>query len=169
MNKIYGVLTLALTLGAFGCSDDDDGVVRPTPTEPAPTASLAGRWSSSTMWLTQFTRTRDGYNGSYTCSGSMTITHAPGTRTFSGFAVVGTPCPANSFDLSGTIDAVGAVSIQMGAPRPGAGPCPQPPVSTYNGLVQGNTMSARAQARVVCPGEFEGEHMFNFILNAQRF
>jgi hypothetical protein len=165
---IRAVLALGLSLGAFACGDDngsDDFTPAPTPVG----INLAGRWSSSTMWLTQYTRTRDAYNGSYTCPGSMTITQGAGDRTFTGFAVVSAPCPANSFDLSGTVDAEGAVTISMGAPRPGAGTCPQPPVSTYSGLVTGNNMSARAQARVQCPGELEGEYTFNYILSAQHF
>src|SRR5512132_2598549 len=58
---------------------------------------------TSTNWLTQFNRTRDGYAGSWNCSGSMTLAQEPGSDKFNGFAVVGTPCPAVSFELSGSV------------------------------------------------------------------
>src|SRR6266481_1373573 len=51
----------------------------------------------------------------------------------------------------------------LGDPRPGAGTCPLPPPSTYTGLFANNTISARTQVKVECPGELEGEYTFNQI------
>jgi hypothetical protein len=136
------------------------------PTDPVP--NLQGTYSG-TNWLTQFNRTRDGYAGSWNCSGSMTITQEPGSDKFSGFAVVGSPCPGESFELTGSVTPGGAVTIVTRGPRPGAGSCPLPPPSTYTGLFQTNTLSARTQVKVACPGELEGEYTFNQIITARKF
>jgi hypothetical protein len=151
-----------LLLGACGSSDSND----PTPVTPAP--SLAGTYSGTT-WLTQFNRTRDGYSGSWNCSGSMTLSQEPGSDKFTGFAVVGAPCPAVSFDLTGTVTAGGGVTIVTRGPKPGAGTCPLPPPSTYNGQIEGNLLSARTEVKVNCPGELEGEYTFNQIITARKF
>ena len=80
-------LTALLVLAA--CNSDS-----PVPTVPeVPVPSLTGTYQS-TNWLTQFNRTRDAYAGSWNCSGSMTIAQEPGSDKFTGFAVVGPPCPA---------------------------------------------------------------------------
>lgn len=153
-----------LMLAACGSDSDDSGPSTPTP----PVPSLSGTYQG-TNWLTQFNRTRDGYSGSWNCSGSMTLTQEPGSNQFNGFAVVGSPCPAVSFDLSGSVTPGGAVTLVTRGPRPGAGTCPLPPPSTYTGLFQNNLLSARTQVKVDCPGELEGEYTFNQIITARKF
>jgi hypothetical protein len=165
--RIHAVLALVLTLGAFGCSDDDGGGI----TNPGPVANVpdvSGRFTSTTMWLTQFRRTHDGYNGSWTCSGQLTITQAAGSRTLGGFAVVGAPCPAESFELTGTVDPSGAMTINMRGPRPGAGTCPLPPVAAYTGLLDNQVISIRNQVTLSCPGDGEGQYVFNQIVTARQ-
>lgn len=163
MNAMRPAAAAALLLLA-ACGSNDSNVN--VPTDPLP--NLQGTYSG-TNWLTQFNRTRDGYAGSWNCSGSMTITQEPGSDKFSGFAVVGSPCPAESFEVTGSVTAGGAVTILTRGPRPGAGSCPLPPPSTYTGLFQGNTLSARTQVKVSCPGELEGEYTFNQIITARKF
>ena len=120
------------------------------------------------MWLTQFRRTHDGYNGSWTCSGSLTIAQAAGSPSFSGFAVVGAPCPAESFELVGTVQRSGALTMTMRGPRPGAGTCPLPPVALYQGLLDAGVISVRNQVQLDCPGAGEGQYVFNQIVTARR-
>jgi hypothetical protein len=149
------------------CGSDSSST--PTPVEPpVPVPNLTGTYSNSQMWLTQFTRTRDGYNGSWTCSGSLTIAQPQGSATFTGFAVVGSPCPANSFELTGTSEASGAVTFNTRGPKPGAGTCPLPPTSAYTGLFLNRQLSARTNVKVQCPGELEGEYTFNYIITAYK-
>ena len=163
--KIALSLGLAALLLSSAC--DDNGPSSPTtPASPAP--NLTGSYQS-TNWLTQFNRTRDGYSGSWNCSGSMTLVQEPGSNNFTGFAVVGSPCPAVSFDLTGSVTAGGSITILTRGPRPGAGTCPLPPPSTYTGLFQNNQISARTQVKLDCPGELEGEYTFNQIITARRF
>jgi hypothetical protein len=155
---------LALLLPLAACGGDDSSPTRGTTT---PTyVSMQGLWSGT--WLTQYNRTRDNYNGDYSCPGQLTINHDPSRASFTGFAVVSEPCPPLSFDLTGSIDASKGVRVQMAGPRPGSGTCPQFPVSTYTGSLVGNTLSLRANATVNCPGEFEGEYTFNIILTAYK-
>jgi hypothetical protein len=163
MNALKPAAAAALLLLA-ACGSDDSNASAPT--DPVP--SVQGTYSG-TNWLTQFNRTHDGYAGSWNCSGSMTITQEPGSDKFSGFAVVGAPCPAESFELTGTVTTGGTVTILTRGPRPGAGTCPLPPPSTYTGLIQGNTLSARTQVKVDCPGEGEGQYTFNQIITARKF
>jgi hypothetical protein len=158
--------TVAALLMLAACGGSDNDVTSPTPPPNVP--SLTGNYSSLN-WLTQFNRTRDGYSGSWNCSGSMTLAQEPGSDKFTGFAVVGSPCPAVSFELSGSVTPGGAVTILTRGPRPGAGTCPLPPASTYTGLFQNNGISARTQVRVDCPGELEGEYTFNQIITARKF
>jgi len=165
MNAMRPTAVAALLLLA-ACGSNDGDVSGPTPTQSVP--NLTGTYTS-TNWLTQFNRTRDGYNGSWNCSGSMTLAQEPGSDKFSGFAVVGTPCPAVSFELSGSVTAGGAVTLVTRGPQPGAGTCPLPPPSTYTGLFQNNLLSARTQVKVSCPGELEGEYTFNQIITARKF
>jgi hypothetical protein len=151
----------ALTL-LSGCdSDDTSGPSTP----PAPVPSVAGTYPS-TQWLVQFNRTHDGYHGSWMCAGSMTLVQEPGSDKFSGFAVVGAPCKAVSFDLTGSVTSGGALTIVTSGPASNAGPCPQPPPSAYSGLYQGNQVSARSQVKVQCAEE--GEYVFDQILTAYK-
>ena len=164
MMKIKRLMAVAAVVMLAACGDD--GGTGATPVTRAPAFNLSGRWSHYAMWLTQFNRTADGYNGSYTCSGTMTIVQDASSSSFTGFAVVGAPCAPVSFDLSGNVDRAGGVTLNMRGPRPGAGPCPQGPESRYTGLVNGGSISARGAYTVAC-GE-EGEYQFNVILSATR-
>jgi len=158
-------LGVAALMVLTACGSDDN--TTPTPVEPPlPVPNLTGTYSSSQMWLTQFTRTRDGYNGSWTCSGSLTIAQPVGGASFTGFAVVGSPCPANSFELTGTSEASGAVTFTTRGPKPGAGTCPLPPTANYTGLFLNRQLSARTSVKLQCPGEEEGEYSFNYIITA---
>jgi len=103
-------LTSLLLIAACG----DDKVTSPTP-PPEPLPNIAGQYS--TQWLTQFIRPHDGYSGSWTCSGSLTIVQSPGASSFTGFGVVTAPCPAVSFDLVGKVQVGGAISFDTGGPR----------------------------------------------------
>ncbi len=158
---------IAALMSLAACGGDSESPT--TPSQPSASyPSMQGLWTNSQMWLTQFNRTRDNFNGSYTCPGQLTITHDTSRPGFSGFAVVSQPCPPLSFDLTGTISADRAVRITMAGPRPGAGSCPQFPSSTYTGSLVGSTLSLRAGATVACPGELEGEYTFSIIVTAYK-
>jgi hypothetical protein len=161
--RFFGAAALML-LAACGSDDPTEPTTPPPPAAPVP--NLTGTYASSQMWLTQFTRTRDGYNGSWTCSGSLTITQPQGSANFTGFAVVGSPCPANSFELTGTSEASGGVTFTTRGPKPGAGTCPLPPTSSYTGLFLNRQLSARTSVKIECPGDLEGEYQFNYLISA---
>jgi hypothetical protein len=157
------VLSSLLLLAACG----DDTPTAPTPpAEPAP--NIAGTYSA--QWLTQFVRPHDGYSGSWPCSGSLTLVQATGAAAITGFAVVGAPCPALSFDLKGQVLAGGGFTFDTGGPKPGGGPCPAPPVATYTGTFTPDRrqISARSVKRVNCPGEGEGIYEFTQIITAYK-
>ncbi|HEY7510716.1 MAG TPA: hypothetical protein VIG50_10715 [Vicinamibacteria bacterium] len=166
MSRTIAAALAFAALALLSACDSDSNRGPSTPTEPVP--NLTGTYQG-TNWLTQFQRTRDGYSGSWNCSGSMTLVQEPNSAKFSGFAVVGSPCPAVSFELTGSVTPGGSVTILTRGPRPGAGTCPLPPPSTYTGLFQGNTISARTQVKLDCPGDLEGEYTFNQIITARRF
>jgi hypothetical protein len=164
-SKAFALSALSSLLLLAACGDDGPSTPTP-PAEPAP--SIAGTYSA--QWLTQFIRPHDGYSGSWSCSGSVTLVQAPGSRAISGFAVVGAPCPAVSFDLAGEIVVGGEFTFNTGGPKAGAGPCPAPPVSTYVGTFTPDRrqLSARSVKTVNCPGEGEGEYRFTQIITAYR-
>jgi hypothetical protein len=157
--------TLACAALALLSGCDSDSPSSPS-TPPAPVPSVSGTYQS-TNWQVQFNRTSDGYSGSWTCAGTMTLVQEPGSDKFTGFAVVNSPCKAVSFDVAGSVAPGGAITFLTRGPASGAGPCPQPPPSTYSGLFQNNTISARNQVKVECGGE--GEYTFNQIVSARRF
>ncbi len=154
--------TAAVLLALAACGSDSSTSASAVPSYP----SLQGVWYAN--WTTQYNRTRDNYNGSYQCPGQLTINHDPRKSTFTGFAVVSQPCPPLSFDLSGTIDSSKGVHITMAGPRPGAGTCPQFPVSGYTGSLVDPALSLRANATVNCPGTLEGEYTFSILLSARK-
>jgi hypothetical protein len=160
MKKAIAVfLPIALVLAACG-GDDATG---PTTTVPVP--SVAGTYSG--YWLVQFRRLHDGYSGSFYCNGSMTIAQtANGSLT--GFLVVSSSCPPSSFDLTGGVDAQGAIRFTSGGPRPPVGQCPSPTGATYSGVVTDTSLSARASVQLECPGPGEGTHTFDYILQVYK-
>jgi len=155
---------IASLLAMAACGNDTPT----TPTDTTPVPSVAGTYAGSSMWLTQFVRPHDGYSGSWTCSGTLTLVQPPDSRAITGFAVVGAPCPALSFELQGTVQPGGAITFTTGGPKPGAGPCPAPPVAEYSGTLteNGRTLSARSTKSLFCPGEGEGQYNFTQIINA---
>ena len=121
-NTFLRCAVLVPVLMVAACDDGNDS--RPTaPATPAPAApTVTGTWNTS--MLVQFRRNVDGYAGTFTCPGQMTLTQNGGT--FRGFAVINPPCGASSFDVTGTVQANNEVTLNGAGPRPGAGPCPAP-------------------------------------------
>jgi len=164
-------LASALALGACG-SDSDDGTptgATPTNTGTGAVPQVAGVYSNSQLWVHQVLRTSDGFITSFTCSGSITLTQRPGAAsgrgdTITGFAVVGSPCPPVSFDLSGSVGADGTINFVSGGPKPPQGPCPPAANVPYSGGVFGRQINLRGSAVVTCP-EF-GEHRFTYLISA---
>jgi len=154
-------LAVLLTAVLTGCGDDTPTV----PTKPIPT--IAGRYEGYQLWQTQFVRVSDGYNGSWTCPGQLTIVHAENSTAFTGFAVVEAPCRAESFEVTGTVTSAGAITFTTAAPRAGAGPCPAPPSFAYSGLARGQTLSAQGSVTVTCGAE--GDYRFTEIVDAYKY
>jgi hypothetical protein len=162
---------LAITLVAASltaCGDSKSSLVTPSLVNyPA----VAGSYNAT--WTTQYNRTVDGYNGAFTCFGSLTLTQEPNSPDIKGFAVVSNNCPPLSFDLSGSVTLGGEISFRTGGPKPSGGPCPAPPVTNYTGsfttVGSSLTISARGLTSVNCPGELEGEYKFTQLISAQRF
>jgi hypothetical protein len=157
--------TKALALAAVMALLSACGEDSPTaPTGPPP-PNVAGTYTGYPMWTTQYNRTHDGYSGSFSCPGSLTIAQVPGSEKITGFAVVSSPCPALSFDVTGTVQAGGAITFMTRGPRPPGGPCPTPGQAVFN-VVIGDTLSARGTVLVECPGAGEGEYRFDQIVSA---
>jgi hypothetical protein len=154
-------LTLALALAA--CGDDGAGA----PSTPLP--NVAGTWG--VQWLVQFHRTRDGFEGSYHCWGSMTFSQSArrgASAGLTGFAVILSGCPIGTFDLTGTINDDGTMQLSTVGPRPNEGQCPFARDARYDGVLTGTTLSARARVDVQCPGPGEGPHVFNYLMTAYK-
>lgn len=141
-------------------------------TPDVPTPTVTGTYSRYDMWLVQFVRNHDNYTGSFRCSGSITIaTEAPsgtGAAAISGYAVVGSPCPPQSFDLSGSVARDGSITFTSGGPRPPVGQCPVGSSVAYAGRVTGSQLSARGATPLDCPGPGEGLHQFTYVLDGYR-
>jgi hypothetical protein len=164
-------LAVALAAAAFisACGDD-----KGSPTAPADplVPQIAGVYSHAyyeRQWIHQVLRLSDGFTTSFNCSGSITLVQQPaagGQARLTGFAVVGAPCPALSFDLTGGVSADGAVWFTTGGPKPPEGPCPAGANVAYSGTVSGTLLSARGVTSVQCPTY--GEHRFTYIFTASR-
>jgi hypothetical protein len=150
----------ALLLTLVACGGDS-----PT-APPVPVPSVAGRYEAWNMWQVQFFRTRDGFTGSFYCSGSLTLAQSGDKLT--GFAVVSDPCPPLSFDLTGSVTVDRGVSFTTSGPRPPEGQCPSPQGASYSGVVAGTQISLRATANLDCPGPGEGPHRFDYIITAYK-
>lgn len=159
MMRFVGLGGIALVLAACGGGGDA------LPTQP-PVPTVAGRYSRYDMWLVQFVRPHDNYKGSFTCTGSVTFLQPPGSSAVTGFAVVGSPCPALSFELSGTVTAGGTIQFNSGGPT--GGPCPVPKSVNYSGTLNTDRLSARGSTTVDCPGVGEGLYQFDIILNGSK-
>jgi hypothetical protein len=166
MKKAASLLAL-LAMGA--CGSD-------SPTSPdGPVPQVAGRYNAYPAWLVQWNRTRDGVIGSFTCDGSVTLSqtgNAGGSGLLTGFVVVGRPCPAQSFDLTGTVQGDGSVHFKSGGPKPPEGQCPAAAVVEYAGVVSQKVnyleLSARGTVTLDCPGPGEGPQQMDYILSASR-
>src|SRR5258706_12016051 len=112
------LVLLALVFLA-GCGSDSPTAVTNLP-------NVAGTYSGYNIWLVQFKRTSDGYSGAFNCNGSVTLVQSH-TGQLSGFAVVSSPCPPLSFDLSGGVGPDGSVTFTTGGPNPAGGPGPAAP------------------------------------------
>jgi len=158
-----GVLAAAMAVTAC---DDDKG-----PTAPAlPLPAVAGTYSAS--WQLQFVRDNDGLTGSFLCSGTLTIAQSASgsgmAASLTGFSVVSGPCPPQSFDLSGTVNADGTILFTTGGPRPPQGSCPAAPTAQYSGLIAERRLSARGTAVLDCPGVGVGQHRWTYIVTGFR-
>jgi len=161
--------SLAATVLAVSLAACDDTHTPTGPTVNYP--SVDGSYSA--VWTTQFNRTVDGYNGSFICYGSLTLTQEPNSPTIKGFAVVSSNCPPLSFDLSGSVTPGGEISFRTGGPKPAGGPCPAPPPTDYSGsftmVGSALSISVRGLTSVNCPGALEGEYKFTQLISAQRY
>lgn len=161
-----GLLCSVLLLGACGAETPSGPLVN---NNPVP--NMAGTYQNWQMWLVQFNRDHDGFSGSFTCGGSLTISQSEsvsGVAAIRGFAVVSEPCPPRSFDLTGSIVSDGTVTFKTGGPKPPTGQCPEAPSSTFSGLFANRSLSARSSVRLFCPGPNEGDHTFNYIVSGYR-
>jgi hypothetical protein len=123
------------------------------------------------MWLVQFARLSDGWRSSYTCTGTLTLSQGPASGAsapVSGFGVVGSPCVPISFQLSGTVEANGTLTLRGDGPRPPE--CEAPKSTTYLGVVAGRNLSARSTETLTvgCNGAVQGEHRLDYIITGFR-
>lgn len=168
MREVLLVGVLLLTSACGSSSRPTAPTPEPTPA-PTPPPEVAGQYRGFPFWTLQVLRTSDNFQTSFTCQGSMTITQQPGSATIGGFVVVTSPpCEPVSFNLTGTVQAGGAVTFTTNGPRPPQGPCPGGQNIEYTGTFTNNNrlLSARGVTRVQCP-EF-GEHVFTYLINGQR-
>lgn len=159
--RAQGLCVASMLLGLAACGSDSP--IAPT---PAPVPSVAGRYEAWNMWQVQFSRSNDGYTGSFYCSGSLTLAQA-GNR-LTGFAVVSDPCPPLSFELTGAVTADRGVSFTSSGPRPAQGQCPAPAAADYKGVATESQISLRATVDLNCPGPGEGPHRFDYIIAAYK-
>jgi hypothetical protein len=168
MKKAASLLAL---LALAACGSD-------SPTSPsAPVPQITGKYNGYPAWLVQWNRSRDGVIGSFTCYGTVTLSQsesAGGIASLTGFLVVAQPCPAQSFDLTGTVQADGSVHFKSGGPKPPQGQCPAAAGVEYAGVVTRNAastyleLSVRGTAMLDCPGPGEGPQQMDYILSAYR-
>jgi len=165
--RIASRIALALVAASVAACGGSDSPTTPTASYP----SVDGSYNA--VWTTQYNRTVDGYNGAFTCYGSLTLTQEQNSPAIKGFAVVSSNCPPLSFDLSGSVTPGGEISFRTGGPKPAGGPCPAPPAADYSGsfTMSGSNLSisVRGVTAVNCPGEQEGEYKFTQLISAQRY
>jgi hypothetical protein len=162
MRRLLAGAYLASLIACGGTSTTPSGAVTPS--------QLAGVWTGRPLWTLQVLRISDNFTTSFTCAGSITLTEGPfvnGVAILGGFAVAGSPCAPVSFDLTGTVQSDGTLTIITGGPPPTEGPCPGGNNISYTGQVTGTgfqALSARGVTTVQCP-QF-GEHRFTYLLAA---
>jgi hypothetical protein len=160
-----GPLLAALSLGLFACGGDD------SPTSVTPPPDVAGSYYVG--WTLQVLRKSDGFQKQFDCYGTMTLVQgaaAASASTLSGFAVVNSVCPPESYDLRGSVSGGGAIQFTTDGPKPPEGPCPGGKSVHFTGQVSSYSasriISARGVTTVTCP-EF-GEHEFTYLINASK-
>ena len=158
-NKFLRIAVLLPVLAIAACGEDSDSPSGPTPAA-SPTPTITGTWTTS--MLVQFRREHDGYAGTFTCPGQMTLTQTGGT--FQGFVVINPPCGASSFEVTGTVQPNNDVTMTGAGHDPAPGRGPAPASITYDGLLTATQLSVHAAANVNCPGEGEGLHRFDYVL-----
>ncbi len=155
-------LALGIVLGA--CDGDSSSPTSPVVAPP----DVSGGYYLG--WTLQVLRKSDGFQKEFQCSGRVTLSQGAtsgGTAALSGFALVGAPCAPESYDLTGTVVAGGAVEFATQGPRPTEGPCPGGTNVRFSGQVtfrdsRWRTLSARGVTTVQCP-QF-GEHEFTYLI-----
>ncbi|HSD26045.1 MAG TPA: hypothetical protein VLL75_02020 [Vicinamibacteria bacterium] len=159
-------LLVALGLGLAVCGGDDD-----SPTSATPPPTVGG--SYFVQWTLQVLRKSDGFQKQFVCYGTMTLVQAPpagSTSSLSGFAVVNSGCAPESYDLTGSVSAGGAIAFTTSGPKPPEGPCPGGKDVPFTGQVSTSgsyaSLSTRGVTSVTCP-EF-GEHEFTYLINASK-
>ena len=161
VKRILAAAVLALALACGGRATSPTTISVP---------QLAGVWRGNNFWTLQVTRLSDNFQISFTCPGTMTLSEGPfvnGVAQLTGFVVASAPCAPVSYDLVGTVQVNGTLSITTGGPPPTQGPCPGGSNITYAGQVTGTafeSLSARGVTTVQCP-EF-GAHSFTYLLAA---
>ena len=159
-------LALISVLALTGCGDDDVVPTVPPPPTPPPIANFAGTYANSQLWLVTFVRASDGWQSSYTCPGTMTLSQGAQSGTsapLTGFAVVNQPCPPTTFQLTGTVNGDGSMTLTTDGPRPLG--CPSK-LANYSGQFSGRQVSARATTSIECSGETVGTHRFDYVITA---
>jgi hypothetical protein len=154
-------IAMAALLALSACGDDEP--TTPTPVMP----TVGGTYYAN--WQMQWRRENDGATGVIACYGTITLAQSitsANSATLNGFAVVSGPCPPQSFDVRGTMQANGTVQLTTGAPKPFQGQCPGAPATQYAGVVTEHDLAARASLDVNCSGE--GPHHWDYILTASR-
>jgi hypothetical protein len=164
--KVVSLAALALALVACG----DDGPTTPATPTPPPADVAGSYWLT---WTLQVLRESDGFQKQFYCSGRITLVQGAATGSqapLTGFALVDSPCAPESYDLQGSVDAMGAIQFTTEGPAPPEGPCPGADDVRFSGQITEqsgwHSLSARGVATVTCP-EF-GEHEFTYVLDGGR-
>jgi hypothetical protein len=170
---LASAVAAALSLGLVACGGDDDHI-----TSVTPPPDVAGAYYSL-EWTLQVLRKSDGFQKQFWCFGSMTLvqgTAAASTSPLSGFVTVRpgfdatSDCAPESYDLSGSISAGGAIELNTSGPKPPEGPCPGGRNVRFTGQVTSSgssvILSARGVTTVTCPQY--GEHEFTYLIWASK-
>jgi hypothetical protein len=158
-------LAVALGLGLAACGGGE------SPVSATPPPDVAGPYW--VQWTLQVLRKSDGFQKQFDCYGTMTLVQGAttaSTSTLSGFAVVNSVCPPESYDLNGSVSSGGAIEFDTNGPKPPEGPCPGGKNVHFTGQVTSSdsfrTISARGVTTVTCPQY--GEHEFTYLINASK-
>jgi hypothetical protein len=155
-----GAVSLAGLLALTACGSDST-------TSPTPVPDVSGVYYGT--WTLQVLRKSDGFQTSFYCSGQWTL-RSESTGSLTGFAVVDAPCAPESYPLTGTVSASGAVEYTTNAPPPTEGPCPGGQNVHFSGQITRSTnyssFSSRGVTTVTCPAF--GEHEFTYLMTGSR-